>query len=95
MACPFFGAPGGTRTPDLLVRSQSLYPAELRAHAISNSLFILPRPPPKVNSFFLSFVNILQPRALACLQAGPGAALPCVGDATPLCGRGSPHPGSW
>ena len=26
------GAPGGTRTPDLLVRSQSLYPAELRAH---------------------------------------------------------------
>ena len=31
-ACPFPGAPGGTRTPDLLVRSQSLYPAELRAH---------------------------------------------------------------
>ena len=26
------GAPGGTRTPDLLVRSQSLYPAELLAH---------------------------------------------------------------
>ena len=26
------GAPGGTRTPDLLVRSQTLYPAELRAH---------------------------------------------------------------
>src|SRR5262252_4452684 len=26
-----FGAPGGTRTPGLLVRSQSLYPAELRA----------------------------------------------------------------
>jgi hypothetical protein len=25
------GAPGGTRTPGLLVRSQSLYPAELRA----------------------------------------------------------------
>ena len=28
------GAPGETRTPDLLVRSQSLYPAELRARAI-------------------------------------------------------------
>ena len=27
------GAPEGTRTPDLLVRSQSLYPAELQAHA--------------------------------------------------------------
>ena len=27
------GAPGGTRTPGLLVRSQSLYPAELRARS--------------------------------------------------------------
>jgi hypothetical protein len=27
------GAPGGTRTPDLLVRSQMLYPTELRAHS--------------------------------------------------------------
>ena len=26
------GAPGGIRTPDLLVRSQTLYPTELRAH---------------------------------------------------------------
>ena len=26
------GAPGGIRTPDLLVRSQALYPAELQAH---------------------------------------------------------------
>ena len=26
------GVPGGIRTPDLLVRSQSLYPAELQAH---------------------------------------------------------------
>ena len=29
----FFGTPEGIRTPDLLVRSQSLYPAELQAHA--------------------------------------------------------------
>jgi hypothetical protein len=28
------GAPGGTRTPGLLIRSQSLYPAELRARLI-------------------------------------------------------------
>ena len=27
------GAPGGSRTPDLLVRSQTLYPAELRARS--------------------------------------------------------------
>ncbi len=27
-----FGAPGAIRTPDRLVRSQVLYPAELRAH---------------------------------------------------------------
>ncbi len=30
---PKTGAPEGTRTPDLLVRSQSLYPAELLAHS--------------------------------------------------------------
>ena len=30
----FSGAPGGTRTPGLLVRSQSLYPAELRAREV-------------------------------------------------------------
>jgi hypothetical protein len=28
------GAPGGTRTPDLLVRSQTLYPTELRARGV-------------------------------------------------------------
>ena len=27
----YLGAPEGTRTPDLLIRSQALYPAELRA----------------------------------------------------------------
>ena len=31
------GALGGTRTPDLLVRSQSLYPAELQAHMLFES----------------------------------------------------------
>ena len=28
----FYGTPGEIRTPDPLVRSQVLYPAELRAH---------------------------------------------------------------
>ena len=31
----FVGTPKGTRTPDLLIRSQSLYPTELSAHADS------------------------------------------------------------
>ncbi len=30
----FFGALGGIRTPGILIRSQTLYPAELRAHVI-------------------------------------------------------------
>jgi hypothetical protein len=29
-----YGAPGVTRTPDLLVRSQTLYPTELRARGV-------------------------------------------------------------
>ena len=33
------GAPEGIRTPDLLIRSQTLYPAELRAHFSSAWLF--------------------------------------------------------
>lgn len=34
------GAPEGTRTPDLLVRSQSLYPAELQAHGFSQQYLL-------------------------------------------------------
>ena len=36
-----FGAPEGTRTPDLLIRSQTLYPAELRAHLVCRSFKLL------------------------------------------------------
>src|SRR3981189_2214646 len=40
------GAPGGTRTPDLLVRSQTLYPTELRAHREDyfSTIFYVTRP---------------------------------------------------
>ena len=31
----FTGTPKGTRTPDLLIRSQSLYPTELSAHLLA------------------------------------------------------------
>ena len=34
----FPGTPEGTRTPDLLIRSQSLYPTELLAHVQSRLL---------------------------------------------------------
>jgi hypothetical protein len=37
------GAPGGTRTPDLLVRSQTLYPTELRAHGTLFTINSLPQ----------------------------------------------------
>ena len=30
------GVPGGIRTPNLLIRSQKLYPVELQAHAVKN-----------------------------------------------------------
>ena len=36
----FNGAPGEIRTPGLLIRSQSLYPAELRAHFGSERTFV-------------------------------------------------------
>ena len=38
MGICFFGTPEGTRTPDLLVRSQSLYPTELPAHTALTEL---------------------------------------------------------
>lgn len=38
------GAPGEIRTPDLLVRSQTLYPTELRAHFLSIRAHRVERP---------------------------------------------------
>ena len=39
--CFFSGAPEGIRTPDLLVRSQTLYPAELPAQIVIKSCHII------------------------------------------------------
>ena len=48
-----FGTPKGTRTPDLLIRSQSLYPTELSAHvAFLKRLDILARHTPNVKYYF-------------------------------------------
>ena len=39
-----YGAPEGIRTPDLLIRSQTLYPAELLAHiTFSKCFYMIPR----------------------------------------------------
>ena len=50
-----FGEPGGIRTHDLLIRSQTLYPAELRAHMFQgvpqNSFIIITKPGKKSNCF--------------------------------------------
>lgn len=53
------GALEGTRTPDLLVRSQSLYPAELQAH-FSNSFIIISSNVQYVNPFFKKTSNFLR-----------------------------------
>ena len=48
----FGGALQGTRTPDLLVRSQTLYPAELAAHCLSfDSFYIIYHLPVFVKTF--------------------------------------------
>ncbi len=46
------GAPWRIRIPDLVVRSHTLYPAELTAHIASNSLNIITQPQRKIKPFF-------------------------------------------
>ena len=60
-SCYFFiGATGGSRTPDLSVRSRTLYPTELRTHFYINfaSLFVLLP--------LLTCLNILIHKACIC-----------------------------
>ena len=65
------GAPGGIRTPDLLVRSQTLYPAELRAHSFvivaQAIIFSANRDARAAPKFPQGF-----PRSVNFLQAHPG-----------------------
>ena len=56
-----FGALEGTRTPDLLVRSQSLYPAELQAHSLLKTFDILSYNICKIKSFFKKFLRDYHP----------------------------------
>ncbi len=58
-----FGVPEGIRTPDLLVRSQTLYPAELQAHIWVRTferLYTLSLRKKKVNSFFAILKKVFQ-----------------------------------
>ena len=54
------GALQGTRTPDLLVRSQSLYPAELAAHIVFYDHNILPHLLLKCKYFFDYYLIIIK-----------------------------------
>ena len=59
----YFGTPEGIRTPDLLVRSQTLYPAELPAHfavPFVDCLYIISCHDQEVKKFFLVFLKILR-----------------------------------
>ncbi len=56
MSISVLGTPEGTRTPDLLIRSQSLYPAELLAHKRSRKrLYMIAQLPKKCKHFFRIF----------------------------------------
>jgi len=55
------GAPGEIRTPDLLVRSQALYPTELRAHTCKPNLAIPTR----------EIAPGLSGRLIPCLHSDP------------------------
>ena len=56
-----FGTPKGTRTPDLLIRSQSLYPTELSAHVHhSRRLDIIAQLLPKCKHYFSFFALFLK-----------------------------------
>ena len=55
-----FGTPEGTRTPDLLIRSQSLYPTELPAHTFAECLDIVAQGAKFVKHFLRSTGNIFE-----------------------------------
>ena len=59
----YYSAPEGTRTPDLLVRSQSLYPAELPAHRHHiGYLIIIPQLFAKCKPYFTFFQKFFSAR---------------------------------
>ena len=61
----FFGTAEGIRTPDLLVRSQTLYPTELSAHASFETVVILALFAVVVNIFINLFFTLCKAKASA------------------------------
>ncbi len=61
------GAPGESRTPDLLVRSQTLYPAELRARRSANAVKIDYDTPPRSSTRRIATTGVNTRRALQSL----------------------------
>jgi hypothetical protein len=57
------GAPGGTRTPDLLVRSQTLYPTELRARRVRARQIVYRSLFPSSNTLINFSTSISKPHA--------------------------------
>ena len=73
-----FGTAGGTRTPDLLVRSQSLYPAELLPLVclrVSLTAFVYYHTFPRIASLFFNFFRFFDFSLLSSLNE-PKAAWP-------------------
>ena len=72
----FFGTPKGTRTPDLLIRSQSLYPTELSAHMHhSRRLDIIAQEFQKCKHYFRFFQVFFKNVALLRNRHSPSAFL--------------------
>ena len=65
-----FGAPGGIRTPDLLIRSQTLYPTELRAQDMLFSYSTL--------VVLTLFIKMVAPAGIE--PATQGFSVPCSTD---------------
>ena len=77
MGCPVFGTPEGTRTPDLLIRSQSLYPTELPAHTFAERLDIIAQWVLFVKRFLKKrkFFSIAPPTKKALIFSSPSAII--------------------
>ncbi len=72
------GTAGGIRTPDLLVRSQTLYPAELQPHTVIGQLGYYTTSIPRCQPLFADFPQILPaPRRTGSGERGGGAYTPC------------------
>ena len=59
----FFGAMEGTRTPGLLIRSQSLYPAELPTHTFRSEHDVFYHHKPILSTVFRNFFRIFSKSA--------------------------------